>query len=214
MKNYALLVLMSYLFAGCSSLQRSSDSGYLQEESSLYGNNRQFKQEKFSNELNNTRHELGLSSARPMSAGERARVSSRMKLKKYEKGLQTKREQQQYYKFKPYLNSDIERIRFLRLPTVEARQRWIENRGLQDQMTNYSQREIAAIEKKDIVLGMSEKAVIESWGEPNSKEVSGNDLYGNQRWLYLKYVSSNDGYAKENRVIYFEGNRVSGWSRE
>ena len=70
---------------------------------------------------------------------------------------------------------------------------------------------VIAIENNDITIGMSKGAVVQSWGDPERKEVAGNPLYGNERWLYNKMVSSVDGYSKQTRIIYFEGGRVAGW---
>jgi hypothetical protein len=67
------------------------------------------------------------------------------------------------------------------------------------------------IEKNDVSVGMSQKAVTESWGDPDLVEVAGDPIYGNERWRYSRYISSNDGYNKQVRVIYFESGRVVGW---
>lgn len=70
---------------------------------------------------------------------------------------------------------------------------------------------MSLIEANDVAVGMNQQAVRESWGDPDSVESAGKELYGNQAWRYTKMVSSHDGYKKEIRIIYFESGRVIGW---
>ena len=58
---------------------------------------------------------------------------------------------------------------------------------------------------------MTTDQVQESWGEPDLVEVAGNPVYGNKRWKYRKFVSSEDGYTQQTRIVYFEAGKVSGW---
>lgn len=86
-------------------------------------------------------------------------------------------------------------------------------RGISSQEKAYSDAVEELIENRDIVVGMTKKAVSQSWGDPDLVEVAGNPLYGNERWQYKTYVSSSEGYKKELRVIYFEAGRVAGWEK-
>ncbi|MEK6556591.1 MAG: hypothetical protein AABZ31_15180, partial [Bdellovibrionota bacterium] len=70
------------------------------------------------------------------------------------------------------------------------------------------------IENNDIARGMSRNAVIQSWGNPDMEEFAGNPVYGNERWVYNKQVSTDQGYKQERRLIYFEAGRVVGWETE
>lgn len=198
----------------CSSLERSRDSGYYQDSGSSLNSTKQFYSEKYQHEWSKSKADLGLKSSRPLSESEQVNIEKHMRLNRLESQLDTKREKEQYYSLKPYLPTEDHKIYFLQLPNVEARNRWAITNGFTESTTKYTPREIAAIENNDIIKGMTKKGVIESWGEPDSIEVSGDPLYGNERWLYLKYISSPEGYSKENRVLYFNSGRVSGWRRE
>jgi hypothetical protein len=159
------------------------------------------------------KEELGLGS-RPLSDDERIAVESRVRLKRMESRLATKREKKQYYDVRSALNSDRERIYFLSLPTYEARERWAQQRGIGGGGEEvYSEPIAKTIEANDIALGMTQKAVTQSWGDPDAVEVAGNPLYGYERWRYNRYISGNEGYQKELRIVYFEGGRVVGWER-
>ena len=52
-----------------------------------------------------------------------------------------------------------------------------------------------------------------SWGLPDSVEVAGNPIYGNERWRYKRYTPSPEGYRLQSRIIYFESGKVAGWEQ-
>ena len=157
------------------------------------------------------REELGFGS-RPLSNEQRQALTERIQLKRAEDRLATKREKKQYYAIRTALKNDRERLYFLGLPTFASRERWAGARGLNGQEVR-SEEITRAIEAKDIALGMSQKSVLESWGDPDSIEAAGNRLYGYERWRYNRYLSGNEGYEKQMRVVYFEGGYVVGWER-
>lgn len=206
--SFLLPVLVLGLSA-CSLLQRSGDSGYYDSNEESKGV-REFYSDRKSYEEDETRKELGLKNSIPLTDDDRSRLEARLALKRLESRLETSSEKRQYYKYKGLMRSDGERINFLRLPTMEARERFAQNRGLRVD-ENYSDSVASLIETQDIAVGMSQKAVMESWGDPDLVEVAGDPVFGNERWKYNHYASGNDGYQKEMRLVYFEAGRVVGW---
>lgn len=208
--KYAIALCFLGLSA-CAAFQRSSQSGY--EESYTYSSEpTDIYQQKAASVDRDAREELGLL-GRPLTDDERGSVDTRIRLKRQESKIQTRREKKQYYQVRSMLKNDRERLYFLSLPTYEARERWAQQRGLGNSDETYSPEIAKTIEGNDIALGMSQKAVSESWGDPDVVETAGNPLFGYERWKYNRYVSGNEGYQKESRVVYFEGGRVVGWER-
>ncbi len=201
LRTLVLLLLIPGLNA-CSHIERRYESQKNEYgHPSYHPTNSRFEVE--------AREELGLGSGY-LSSYDRARVQERVYLKELENRLESRAEKAQYFQIKSSLRNDAERIQFLLLGSREAKARWITTRGLNRQDTHTE--EIAkAIESKDIALGMSEKAVRESWGDPDLIEVAGDPVYGYKRWRYQKMASGNDGYQREQRAVYFEGGRVVGW---
>lgn len=208
--KYVMLVSLLGLSA-CAMFERSGRSGYFshEEESTTPVDLYQLKKQTVETEA---REELDLL-GRPLSDEERIALEGRIRLKRYESKLATQREKKQYYQIRAQLKSDRERMYFLSLPNYESRERWAMNRGLGQKDEAYTEDMAKTIETNDIALGMTQKAVTESWGDPDAVEVAGNAIYGYERWKYNRYVSGNDGYQKEMRIVYFEGGRVVGWER-
>jgi len=207
-----LLLLVGFLgLSACAGLQRDSRTGYADDQETSIQVENIYKQ-KQANLINETREELGLQ-GRPLTDSERAAIEQRIRLKRAEARISTKREKKQYYQLRTALKNDRARLAFLTLPTFEARQRWAQSRGMGLNDEKYTDEMAQVIEANDIALGMSQKAVMESWGDPDAVETAGNELFGYERWRYNRYVSGNDGYQKEIRVVYFEGGQVVGWER-
>jgi len=207
-----IIVLFLTGLTACAHLDRSSRSGYMSESEESMAAPADLYRQKAMNVENEAREELGLL-GRPLGDIERRAVEGRIKLKRMEARIATKREKKQYFEFRGALKSDRERIQFLSLPTFEARSRFAQARGFGLQDDTYSEDVAKTIEGNDIALGMSQKGVTESWGDPDIVETAGNALYGFERWKYNRYVSGDDGYKKELRIVYFEGGRVVGWER-
>ncbi|MCB0364848.1 MAG: hypothetical protein H6624_17480 [Bdellovibrionaceae bacterium] len=199
--------------SACSLLQRHYSSGYYGQESSVAPDPAaDFYNLRKAHDQQEALEEMGIDPTRPLGENEQHSLNLRLQLKRMEDEIPTKREKQQYYRYKAFLPGDLARITFLRIPSVEGRERWIQKLGISDDDSNgYSEDMAQIIENNDIVVGMSQKAVTESWGDPDMVEVAGSPVYRNERWKYSKYVSSEDGYRKEMRIIYFEGGRVVGW---
>ncbi|MGE0528620.1 MAG: hypothetical protein AB7G93_08045 [Bdellovibrionales bacterium] len=199
--------------SACAVLERNPRSGYssVDYEDSTSSPTSLYEQRRANVEFE-AREELGLL-GRLLTDEERIQMEDRIRLKRAEGRLQSKRDRRQYYQIRPALKSDRERLYFLSLPTYEARDRWAQLRGLGGGEETYPAEIADAIEANDIALGMNQKAVLQSWGDPDAVEIAGNPVYGFERWKYNRYVSGNEGYEKELRIVYFEGGRVVGWER-
>ena len=196
--------------SSCASLlQRSENSGYAGvsylEPAPRYNSKRSRIEDE-------TREELNLY-GNNLSDKQEERLAQRMGLKEAETKKPTKKKRKMYYRFYSFFNSDRERLYFLNLPNSEAKERFLQQRGFYDKEKATSSDTAAAIESQDIILGMTPQHVLESWGDPDSKEVAGNSDYGNERWKYAKFIPDSEGFEKEIRVIYFEHGRVIGWER-
>ena len=206
--------LMPMLFAlglsACAGLARDPRSGYSDINTPVYRAS-DFYEERRVYEENSVREEFGWGADRLLSDNERSALEGRLRLRRLESKLESQREKRQYYQLKGLMRSDAERIAFLNIPSVDARERWARNRGLVANEEIHNDDIANVIEKNDVAMGMSQRAVTESWGDPDLVEVAGDPVYGNERWRYSRYISSTDGYQKETRVIYFEAGRVVGW---
>lgn len=212
--QFAMLSLSALLgLSACSSFDRNPRSGYGFDTYQATTGVDDLYQQRAQKQEFDAREELGYI-GKPLTEDEQRDVESRLRLKRFESKLATKREKKQYYEIRSALRNDRERAYFLSLPTYEARERWAQGRGLGQSEETYPDDVAQTIESNDIALGMSQKAVMQSWGDPDAVEVAGNALYGFERWKYNRYVSGNEGYQKEMRLVYFEGGRVVGWERQ
>lgn len=206
-----LLLGIALLSSACSLLERHPDSGYASLRAFDYQNRDHLASERLRYEAELAQEELGLAASKALSDLEAKALENRLRLNQLESRLQTDREKRQYYQYKGAMLNDQERIQFLSLPTGEARERWATNRQLNNESEGHSEKIANLIEKNDVAIGMTPKAVIESWGDPDVVEVAGNKIYGNERWRYARYVPSNEGYQKQDRILYFEAGRLAGW---
>ncbi|MCB0356513.1 MAG: hypothetical protein KDD40_05870 [Bdellovibrionales bacterium] len=210
--KFMTLVLFAMVLSACSMFQRHPGSGYADYEQSLAESNvKQYYNDKADNKKQQSMQEIGLDATRPLTENEAQALNYRIYLNRLEDNLVTERERKQYYYYKPMLKSDADRIRFLKIPSVEARERFAQQLNLVQKFNDFDDNTLNLIEDNDIAIGMNQQAVKESWGDPDSVEVAGREVYGNQAWKYTKMVSSNEGYKKETRIIYFEAGRVIGW---
>lgn len=185
------MLVLFFLNTACTNLQRSNESGY---------NNKKTSFRRSSKTVNGDMQEV-----------EPERISEKAQLKKLENALNVKREIEQYSKALPWFYSDSERVEFLSLPNFEARSKWLTQQNFSGRAAMVISEMKDLVEAKDIALGMPMNLVKESWGNPDSVEVSGNPQFKNERWKYNRYVSSQDGYKSERKSVYFEGGRVVGW---
>jgi hypothetical protein len=131
-----------------------------------------------------------------------------------EKRLETRKEKEQYSKILPWFSDETEKIDFLKQPNLEAKNRWLLKQKILLRPKSLSAETKSLIDNQDIALGMPSDFVKKSWGEPTAKEVSGNPLNRNERWRYVRSISSSEGFRQEKRYVYFEGGKVVGWETE
>ena len=158
-------------------------------------------------------YELGFDPRKGLSEAERKDTLTRRKLRQLERGLDSPKERLNYSKVLPLFANDQEKIDYLSIPSVEGRLAWVNRNKLWNRdKTNPDF--ITLTEVNDITLGMTQELVKKSWGEPNQVEHSGNPIYKNERWKYVKELPTANGYKREKRYVYFEGGRVVGWETE
>ena len=196
-------VAMLVLASGCTSLSRSNRSGY-EYRGGDDARARTVEDDRRSFERESAQEELGAASSEKS-------VAIRQVLKRAEKDLEGKSEREQYYKAKPYLSNDLERLQFLRLDSTASRDRFLNSKGINGDQVSHPPAMQSLVEQNDIAAGMTRKAVKESWGPPDDVEVAGNPIYGNERWKYSEQVTSSEGYMTEKRTVFFESGRVVGW---
>lgn len=164
-------------------------------------------------ELQKFAYELGFDPKKELVQEQKKQIIDRKRLRQLERSLDSQKERLQYSKVLPWLNSDQEKIEILSIPTIEGRQVWINKNKIWSRakdLKNFDE----VVESQDIAIGMPADYVKKSWGEPTNIESSGNPIYKNERWQYLKQVSTPQGYRQEKRLVYFEGGRVVGWETE
>lgn len=213
MDKILVITILAIGLSACSTLERSAGSGYRMEPENVdqMQSVEEFYFERSRQYWNDARNELGIPEGKTLTESEANAVRARVELNRLEQGLSYEAEKRQYYGYKPYFRNDYERIQFLKIPTREARERYARQKGITMDETKFDQATLNLIEANDIGRGMSRGAVKQSWGEPDLIESAGNPIYGNERWIYNKLVSTQDGYKSEKRVIYFEAGRVVGW---
>jgi hypothetical protein len=158
-------------------------------------------------------YELGFDPRQGLNNEEREAVYNRRRVRELERSLNSQKERAQYSKILPLLETDQEKIDLLTIESVEGRQSWI-NRNKVWSRVKPNKKFTELVEAQDIAMGMSTDLVKKSWGEPESVETSGNELYRNERWRYTRDIATPNGYRRERRFVYFEGGRVVGWESE
>lgn len=186
----AVALLSSLALSGCATIRRSSSSGYADAQGA------------------HAREGADLSGEDLETMNKKKRV------RQLEARLETQREKEQYSKILPWLSGDDEKIEFLQIGSIESRQAWINSHDIWRRSQTSSAETKELVDAGDIAVGMAMDHVRKSWGEPQAVEVSGNPLYHNERWKYVKFLSSANGYRQEKRFVYFEGGRVVGWETE
>lgn len=136
------------------------------------------------------------------------------KIKELEKGLLTRQDKALYSKLLPWFITDEEKLSFLRNTDYEEKQKWVMKSQILGRPSTLTIKYKKIIDSQDIAIGMPNDLVKKSWGDPLSVESSGNPMFKNEKWRYLRTVSSTDGFRQERRVVYFEGGRVIGWETE
>jgi hypothetical protein len=204
---HAIVVLIAATQFGCGTLQRSPASGYRAQYESGLVERRDLGRDRRRTSM----HELGITDPSDISSDDEDAIAARMRLEKFERTLEGRRETEQYYRNKPYMQSDDDRMTFLNLDSFEARAHWLDARHIAPGAMEHAPQIQALVDVNDITLGMTKQAVRDSWGEPELVEVAGNPMYGNERWHYSEQTSSAEGYNTERRLVYFSSGLVNGW---
>lgn len=204
-----VLGLSAVFLSGCANLTRSAGSGYTEGSDSQEGGSGQVTDRS----LKQTAYEMG-KDPNSLSSRDMMQIRERQKLRELERTLSSKKEKEQYSKILPWFRDDREKIDFLSVPSLEGRQQWINNQNIWARAKAPQEGMRQLVDSQDIAVGMPQEYVKRSWGEPLAIESSGNPIYRNERWKYQRMISSNEGYRKEIRFVYFEGGRVVGWETE
>ncbi len=164
-------------------------------------------------EMQKFAYELGFDPKKELSNDQKQQILDRKKLRQLERALDSQKERIQYSKVLPWLSNDTEKIEMLLIPSIEGRQVWVNKNKIWSRVKDLKNFD-EIVDSQDVALGMPQDYVRKSWGEPSQIDVSGNSIYKNERWQYLKQVSTPQGYKQQSRLIYFEGGRVVGWETE
>lgn len=195
----------------CTTLQRSHQSGYSDFDENYYSPANDYFDHQIMSNMSEAKKQLNIGPSARINQLDADRVSKRVYLNRLEKNISTKQQRLLYYRLKPYFSNDDKKIEFLQLPNFNAKKTWSEQNNIEQKKTEFSAEIITAIEEKNIIPGMTKKAVLESWGEPDFTEIAGNKIYNNERWNYIKHIGQVNGYKKELRTIIFDSGRVAGW---
>lgn len=164
-------------------------------------------------EMQKFTYELGFDPKKEITPDQKQQIIDRKKLRQLERSLDSQKERLQYSKVLAWLSNDLEKIELLSIPSIEGRQVWINKNKIWSRVKDLKNFD-EIVESQDIALGMPQDYVRKSWGEPSQIEISGNAIYKNERWQYLKQISTPQGYKQQSRLVYFEGGRVVGWETE
>ena len=164
-------------------------------------------------EISKYSYEVGLDPKKGLTSDEMKLVQQRKHVRTLERSLDSQKERYNYSKVLPWLLNDDEKVTYLSIPSIEGRQAWINKNKIWKRSKNTKEYQ-DIMETMDIAIGMPTDFVKKAWGEPDLIEHSGNPIYKNERWKYIKQVSTPNGYHQEKRFVFFEGGRVVGWETE
>jgi hypothetical protein len=213
MKRIFSLCVLPFLMSACAQLQRSMDSGYAAKKPKVVSSYSTVESANVDSDTARVAYELGFNPGN-LTADEMHQVQQRKTVKGLEKALDSRQEKEQYSKVLPWLKEDQEKIDFLSIPSIEGRQAWINKNNIWARAKVPVNRMKELIDAQDIAVGMPMEYVKRAWGDPVAVEVSGNPVYKNERWKYMRSVPGSDGFHQQKRFVYFEGGRVTGWDTE
>ncbi len=116
----------------------------------------------------------------------------------------------QYSAVRDHLDTDSEKIYYLKLPTRE-RQEYIHTKMFSVYKKNMRSPAshnfgYKTARSPNVAVGMRKDDIMRMWGRPVQVDVAGDPRYENERWSFY------DG--SQVRQIYFENGQVSGWVLE
>lgn len=213
MKLYFLFAFLPLALGACAQFNRSVSSGYASRTPKVVTTYSSTETARQNTETERIAYEMGFNPA-TLSADEAHLVQQRIQLRELEKTLDSRQAKEQYSKVLPWLKDDAEKIDLLTIPSLEGRQNWINRNNIWNRARVPVARMKELIDSQDIAMGMPMEYVRRAWGDPVSVEVSGNPVYKNERWKYMRNVPGSDGFHQQKRFVYFEGGRVVGWDTE
>ncbi|MGZ3743288.1 MAG: hypothetical protein ACXWRA_05440 [Pseudobdellovibrionaceae bacterium] len=213
MKKWLLIISSSLIAMSCAQIERSSSSGYASRSPKIVNTYSTSEAPLSDTTTTRTAYELGFNPSN-LSSDELQQVQQRKQLRELEKSLDSRQAKEQYSKVLPWLKNDAEKIEVLTIPSLEGRQNWINRQNIWSRARVPAARMKELIDTQDIAIGMPMEYVRRAWGDPVSVEASGNPLYKNERWKYMRSVPGSDGFHQQKRFVYFEGGRVVGWDTE
>jgi hypothetical protein len=211
MKTWQILGFL--ILGACAQFNRSVESGYASRTPKVVNVYSAGEAPQSESDDSKTAYELGFNPS-SMTSEEMQQVQERKLLHELEKGMRSKQEKEQYSKVLPWLKDDKEKTELLKIPSIEGRQAWINRNGIWSRARVPVTRMKELIDSQDISVGMPMEYVRRAWGDPLAVETSGNPLYKNERWKYMRNVPGSDGFHQQKRFVYFEGGRVVGWDTE
>ena len=192
--------IISSLLA-CSSLQRSPGSGYARGS---VNHQTSSSSPALSTNAENQRRPVILPGSLTLDE----------KIVELEKRLNSNREKEHYSRLLPWFESKEERLNYLFEPDLNSKEKFAQEFGIWQRAQNPSATVLALVRSQDIALGMPHVYVRQSWGEPQKIEVSGDPYFKNERWKYVRQISTPQGFKQEKRTVFFEGGKVAGWDTE
>lgn len=199
--EFVLAGFITAVLFGCSGFQRSPGSGYAPGSSGSKSAN--------SSANSSSQNESG-------SGGLNlpANLTVEERITEFEKRLTSQREKEHYSRLLPWFESKEERLNYLLEPNLNTREKFAQDFGIWKRAQNPSATVLALVRSQDIALGMPQIYVRQSWGEPQRIEISGDPYFKNERWKYVRQVSTPQGFRQEKRTVFFEGGKVAGWDTE
>lgn len=207
MRKWIFILAILYFILACGHLERSAKSGYSSE---IPKSEVSWQLDKNSLKL---LAELGMTENDLLTPEGQKKFQEKQEIIHRESLLFDERERKQYYQNLPWFKNTEEQVEFLRQNGYYGRLLWLRKRGIGKRPIELDSTTEDLIASKDIALGMQTDFVKRSWGTPDSIEIAGNPLYGNERWRYKRYSPTPDGFRLQSRIIYFESGKVVGWEQ-
>lgn len=139
---------------------------------------------------------------------------TQIQIRDLERHLKNQREKELYSKLLPWFRNEEEKLEYLSLPSLQERQEWANDKRIWNRAKSPNDEMRSLMQNQDIAIGMPMDYVLKAWGDPIAREVSGNRLFKNEKWKYVRSISTSEGFKQEKRTVYFEGGKVVGWETD
>jgi len=219
-KSFATVLALLFLASCGTNAVKTADRPELKSSSpTVDGNLERSTEQAYPNILLSDRdlekyaYELGYDPKKGLTADEKKDVFNRRRVRELERSLDSEKERRHYSKILPLLQNDQEKIDYLSIDSIEGRHAWANRNKIWGRMKSAKDYQ-ELVDQQDISVGMTTELVRRSWGDPESIDYSGNEVYRNERWRYIRDVATANGYKRERRHVFFEGGRVVGWETD